>query len=178
MIGFESFFDAVVQALTTEVPLSEPYTSEPAFERAVWKTLHHLCVQHFGVAKAKCVLLCSHYSLNLPGRSQSEWNSFLNAGHADFQIFGMDKRVDFALSHPDGQRIGIEVECFTQANKADALVIGLGQTMLALGHRERTILIGYCGSPTPAEREALDLIATRVSEHPRVRVVLLVAGQG
>jgi hypothetical protein len=90
------------------------------------------------------------------------------------RIFGVNKRVDLAVQHPDGHRIGIEVECFTQANRADAFVIGLGQTLLALGHRDRTILVAHCGSiPTPAERQELRRIAARVSEHPCVRVVLI-----
>ncbi len=174
MITFELLFENLVHALETDPRLKQAYANEPAFERAVWDTLYRQCCRHFDDDGAKCALLCSHDSLNLPGRSQPEWNKFLDAGHADLHIFGVNKRVDLAVQHPDGHRIGIEVECFTQANRADAFVIGLGQTLLALGHRDRTILVAHCGSiPTSAERQELRRIAARVSEHPHVRVVLL-----
>ena len=173
MITLDSLFEDLVHTLETDPRLKQAYANEPAFERAVWAALHLKCCTFFGKKGASCALLCSHSSLDLPGRSQSEWDNFLDLGHADFRIFGANKRVDFAVQHPDGHRIGIEVECFTQANRADAFVIGLGQTLLALGHRDRTILVGHCGSPTSAERQVLRHIADRVSEHPHVWVVLL-----
>jgi hypothetical protein len=173
VITFDTLFGDLESALESDPHLKQPYANEPAFERAVWDTLYERCSRHFGEEGIPCALLCSHASLNLPGRSQSEWDKFLASGHADFRIFGANKRVDFAVQHPDGRRIGIEVECFTQANRADAFVIGLGQTLLALGHRDRAILVAHCGSASSSERQALRHIAKRVSEHPHVRVVLL-----
>jgi len=170
---FELFFEDLVHALETDARLKQAYPNEPSLERAVWDTLYARCGLHFGPDSVSSVLLSSHRSLGLPGRSQSEWHAFKDAGHADLVIFGTSKRVDLAVRHPDRHLIGIEVECLTQANPADALVIGLGQTLLALGHRDRTILVAHCGSPTLAEQNELRRIAAKISQHPHVRIVLL-----
>ena len=172
-IAFDPLFADLVRTLETDSRLKRAYPDEPSFERAVWGTLYQRCAHHFGEDWPPKILLSSHDSLNLSGRSQAEWDAFLVAGHADLVIFEAKKRVDLALRHPDGQLIGIEIECLTQAKPADAFVIGLGQTLLALGHRQRVILAAHCGNPTSAQRDELLRIAARISEHPHVRILLV-----
>jgi hypothetical protein len=172
VMSFADLFSDLTSTLRAARRLQTSYPNENAFECAVWDVLFKRCAARFGRPHVPDILLCSHKSLNLRGRSAEAFRRFLHCPKGPDQwILGSRKRVDMVVKHPSGRTIGIEVECLTQQKPADALIIGVGQAVLALGQRDRTILVAHCGEAASAKVETLRTIARHVSTS-RFQIVL------
>jgi hypothetical protein len=119
------------------------YPDERAFENAVWKRVVEL-VSECGL-EPDSACLTSHKEN--PGRSPVAWKAFCaEALGPDVLALDSKNRLDIVVKHPDGGTIGIEVKCLGGNRHAAKLTQGLGQAMLALAHRDYSILIIHCGA--------------------------------
>jgi hypothetical protein len=144
---------------------------EQAFERVVWNRLRALIVNAATKDSAKLCLTSHTWA---EGRSASEWRAFCSEDRgADVNVLGCNNRLDIVLRHPDGGSIGVEVKCLGAKGHAGKLTQGIGQVMLALAHRDHTLLAIHCGTVKARERDQLRAIATSISAPPRMAIVVV-----
>ncbi len=144
---------------------------EQAFERAVWSRLRALIAN---AAAGDSATLCLTSHTWAEGRSAREWRAFCSEERgADVNVLGSNNRLDIVLRHPDGGSIGIEVKCLGAKAHAGKLTQGIGQAMLALAHRDHTLLAIHCGTVNARERDRLRDIATNISAPPRMAIVVV-----
>jgi len=135
---------------------SETYRNEAGFETDVWNRVVDFMSDIGPDVASTC--LTSH-EWNKP-RSAAEWKAFcLTKRGPDVNVLGSNNRLDIVVRHPDGGSIGIEVKCLGDGRHPIKLTQGIGQAILALEHRERTLLLIHCGTVPTAERERLRKIA-------------------
>ena len=113
-----------------------------------------------GRAKVKACCLTSH--AGLPGRSADEWAAYCKEkGGPDVKALRSNNRLDIVVRLPAdmSRSVGIEVKCLGSGNHARKLTQGVGQAILALAQRDRTLMMIHCGTVSPKEREHLRTIA-------------------
>ena len=168
----EELFDSLVSELRDDRRLGGSLEDEPDVEREVWRVVWKVCGCWFSDEKLPGIVLSSHESLQLPGRSAAKRQEFLSEKLADLEVLGAKKRLDLVVRHPGGATIGIEVECLSGASPADQLIVGLGQVLLARAHRDPVLLVAHCGRASahaPQVREIAGRVAARI---PRFAIVI------
>jgi hypothetical protein len=146
------------------------YATEMAFEADVWARVVEVATEMGLNTKSAC--LTSHTTL--PGRSFADWKEFRSQEHGpDVNVLGSNNRLDIVVRHPEYGSIGIEVKCLGANGHAAKLTQGVGQTVLALAHRDRTLLIIHCGTVSTEERQGLREISDKMCNGMRTAVVVV-----
>jgi hypothetical protein len=149
---------------------SEAYQDKDAFESDVWARLIKFMSQLNKDTSISC--LTSHTQRN--GRSDSAWKTFCRENFGpDVNVLGSNNRLDIVVKHPIRGSIGIEVKCLGIKGHAAKLTQGLGQTMLALANRDRTILMIHCGTVEARERETLRAIAEKICRGCKTSIIVV-----
>jgi hypothetical protein len=162
-------FEAVRDALARS-KCPERCANERAFEEAVWRCVRELVCNGGGDPASVC--LTSHTWAE--GRSEQAWRDFCaHARGADVEVLDSRNRLDIVLRHPTGGTIGIEVKCLGQKGHAAKLTQGIGQAMLALAHRDHTLLVIHCGTVGREQTERPRGIASTIAAPPRMEIVVL-----
>ena len=153
------------------VKLAEPgydaaYRDETAFEVDAWSRIVPLA-RELGF---DC--LTSHRVHS--DRSFEMWREFCRAPDGpDVRVFGANNRLDVVLRRDGVGSIGIEIKCLGKTGHTGKLTQGLGQAVLGLGNRDRTVLLIHCGSVDERERERLRGLAPRICAGARIRLVVV-----
>jgi hypothetical protein len=146
------------------------YANESAFEAEVWTRVVRLAAQ-LGLDVSKACLT-SHGER--ADRSTVAWKEFCREDKGpDVNVLGSNNRLDIVLRHPHYGSIGIEVKCLGANGHAGKLTQGLGQAVLGLTHRDRTILAIHCGTVEAGEREQLRTIGEKICQGIRTAVVVV-----
>jgi len=96
-------------------------------------------------------------------RSADAWQLFCKEGGGpDVNVLGSNNRLDIVLRHPELGSIGIEVKCLSANGHAGKLTQGLGQALLGLANRDRTMLVIHCGTVDVNERQRLRQVGDRI----------------
>ncbi len=150
----------------------DSYPTELAFESDVWTSVVDVAVNCGLNIKAAC--LTSH-RIN-PGRSPVCWKDFCNQENGpDVHVLGSNNRLDIVFKHPEFGSIGIEVKCLGTKRHAEKLTQGIGQMILALAHRDRTILVIHCGTVSSEERQQLREVSKEICKGTRTAVIVVPA---
>lgn len=161
---------ALVKRLA-ESGYSKTYESESAFEAAVWDRLVKLMSEVVQDTAAFC--LTSH-TKERNGRSDAAWKAFCCEDRGpDVNVLGSNSRLDIVVKHPAQGSIGIEVKCLGNIGHAAKLTQGIGQAMLALAHRDRTVLIIHCGTVGAKDREHLRTVAEKICRGSKTSIVVV-----
>lgn len=161
--------DAVVDRVVAG--LGEPgykptYSDETAFEVDVWPRVIALA------ANLGFDCLTSH-AVHLD-RSADKWEQFCEDPIGpDVRVLGANNRLDIVMKNDQVGSVGIEVKCLGESGHAGKLTQGLGQAVLGLANRDRTILLIHCGSVSEAERAELRDVGKRVCSDSRVKLVVV-----
>jgi len=158
----DDHFRQLVHAVSHDEILSRPFAKEPDVEREVWRIVWEHCGTCFPQEDPPGIVLSSQKSLGLPNRSAEKWAELLSSSLADLEVLEAKKRLDIVLQLPGKVTIGIEVECMSAQSPADQFIVGLGQSVLALAHRDRVLLVAHCGPNSSASRQ-LQEIANRIN---------------
>jgi hypothetical protein len=143
------------------------YDNESDFEAHVWDRVTKLIGQDAGT-------LCLTSHRERPGRSAAAWTTFCNATPGpDVTVLRGRNRLDIVVKHPRQGSIGIEVKWLGKTGHTGKLTQGLGQAMLALEHRDRTLLIIHCGEVSSKERRHLRRIANNICLGTRTAIVVV-----
>ena len=162
----DDLYDAITQQLA-KPGYKKRYIDEDHFEDDVWKRLWRM----FEAKAPSSICLTSH--TRRKGRSPEEWAKFCQADSgADVEALGSNNRLDIIVR--DGSRtIGIEVKCLGDAGHTAKLTQGLGQAILALAHRDRTIMMIHCGTRPDTERKALREIARKITTGSGTSIIVV-----
>ena len=166
--SFNELWTAVLTSLAGPGYVAE-YETESAFEDDVWKRV---------VAVARSLGLdvgesCLTSHKRCGQRSSAAWSKFCKEeGGPDVKVLGSSNRLDIVIRAPYGS-IGLEVKCLGSAGHPGKLTQGLGQAVLALAHRDRTILIIHCGSVSREERGRLRETWSNISEATGVSLIVV-----
>jgi hypothetical protein len=146
------------------------YPTESAFEAEVWTGVVKLAKQ-IGLDVSKACLT-SH--AERADRSPLAWKEFCQEEVGpDVNVLGSNNRLDIILRHPKYGSIGIEVKCLGANAHAGKLTQGLGQVVLGLAHRDRTLLVIHCGTVGANERDRLREIGNRICDGTKTAVVVV-----
>jgi len=153
-----------------EPAYARAYPSESAFEAVVWARVVKLAAQIGLDASTTC--LTSH--VEHTDRSSAAWREFCqeNVG-PDVNLLGSNNRLDIVFRHPEYGSIGIEVKCLGASGHTAKLTQGLGQALLGLAHRDRTVLVIHCGTVGADEREKLRRICNKICDTTKAAVVVV-----
>jgi hypothetical protein len=166
-----NLFADLVRTLSAPGRFRHHYPSEAAFEDDVWELVRTRCRRHWPKAPLSQLVLTSHKRNHGPAERQA-WLEFLRATPGpDVRVLGSNNRLDIVVRPSTRDSIGIEVKCLASQGHAAKLTQGLGQALLALGNRRRTLLLIHCGSVPQRDRDALRRIARRIC---RTNVMCLV----
>lgn len=164
--AIEHLYRAVKKRLA-EPGYAKRYANEDDFEDAVW----HRLLEMFDPDKAASICLTSHTKRK--GRSAGVWKTFCREeSGADVRALGSNNRLDIVVNHDVGT-IGVEVKCLGPAGHTGKLTQGLGQAILGLANRDRTMMIIHCGTRAAAERKALQKIAGRITEGSGTSIIVV-----
>ena len=161
----EALYQAIHQRLAAP-GYKSTYADESAFEDDVWKRLLDLlgpdAAQHCLTSHAKRT-----------GRSAPAWKTFCEEKSGpDVDVLGSKNRLDIVVRHPTLGSIGIEVKCLGKRGHTGKLTQGLGQAMLALQNRDRTLLMIHCGTATLADRGQLQRIADKICSGTKTAIIV------
>lgn len=135
--------------------------TESALEDEVWTRLVELAKQLGLDASTTC--LTSH--TERVGRSDIAWKCFCQEYNGpDVNVLGSNNRLDIVFRHKEYGTIGIEVKCLGDHGHALKLTQGLGQALLGLAHRDRTLLVIHCGTVDAAERKKLQKVCDEICD--------------
>jgi hypothetical protein len=149
---------------------ADTYDAEPALEMEVWKRVVALA-EDLGIDWNNSCLTSHAIHRN---RSEDAWQSFREkAGGADVNVLGSNNRLDIVFRHPELGSIGIEVKCLGTTGHAAKFTQGLGQAVLGLENRDRTLLLIHCGTVEVKMRERLQQIGDRICAGLRTRLVVV-----
>jgi hypothetical protein len=155
--------------------LAEPnyagaYSTESAFEADVWTKVVKLATQIGLDVSTSC--LTSH--VEHADRSAAAWEGFCREDIGpNVNVLGSNNRLDIVLRHPEYGSIGIEVKCLGASGHAGKLTQGLGQAILGLAHRDRTLLVIHCGTVNANERERLRKVANKICDATKTAIVVV-----
>jgi hypothetical protein len=91
---------------------------------------------------------------------------------------GAKHRLDIVLRNGTIGSMGIEVKCLGATGNAAKLTQGLGQAILGLANRDRTVLLIHCGTATERQRSELRHVGSRVSAGSRIRLIVVPYSSG
>jgi len=166
----DDLYVALVQRLT-KPGYSSTYTDEASFEADVWDRVFSAVSQIVQNPGTSC--LTSHTAKH-KGRSDTAWKTFCREERGpDVKVLGSNSRLDIVIKHPVEGSIGIEVKCLGNSRHAAKLTQGIGQTMLALVHRDRTLLMIHCGTIEANERNRLRTVADEICRGTRMSIVVV-----
>jgi len=149
---------------------ADTYDAEPALEVEVWKRVVTLAADLGIDAKNAC--LTSHAIHR--DRSDDAWQLFCGEpSGADVSVLGSNNRLDIVFRHPELGSIGIEVKYLGEKGYAAKFTQGLGQAVLGLENRDRTILLVHCGTVDANERERLRRVGDRICAGIRTGLVVV-----
>jgi hypothetical protein len=161
------FYEALRERLSAP-GYDSVYENESAFEAEVWKRVRDL----IGQEGAGELCLTSHTERQ--GRSAAAFRAFSKESRGpDVRVLGSNNRLDIVVKHPTQGSIGIEVKCLGRTGHTGKLTQGLGQAMLALEHRDRTLLMIHCGAFAPEERHHLQQVADNICRGTRTAIVVV-----
>ena len=144
--------------------------TESAFEADVWTRVVKLATQ-IGLDVSK-VCLTSH--AEHAERSLAAWKGFCQEDIGpDVNVLGSNNRLDIVFRHPEYGSIGIEVKCLGASGHAGKLTQGLGQALLGLVSRDRTLLVIHCGTVNAFEREKLRKVANKICDATKMAIVVV-----
>jgi hypothetical protein len=154
-----------------EAGYSKTYANESAFEADVWARLVKFMSQVEQDTASDC--LTSHTQRN--GRSEAAWKAFRREDCGpDVNVLGSNNRLDIVVKHPIQGSIGIEIKCLGNRGHAAKLTQGIGQAIIALAHRDRTILIIHCGPAIAKEQPAhLRTIANKICQESKTSIIVV-----
>lgn len=153
-----------------ETGYSETYQDEDAFEADVWTRL----VKFMSQVNIDAATYCLTSPKQRNGRSDTAWKAFCREKCGpDVNVLGSNNRLDIVVKHPIQGSIGIEVKCLGKRGHAVKLTQGLGQAMLALAQRDRTILMIHCGTIEATEREKLRAIAAQICRGSETSIIVV-----
>jgi hypothetical protein len=163
--------DAVLNQVVAR--LAEPaykatYPDEMAFEIDVWPWIASLA-QQLGF---DCLTSHTVHS----DRSIEKWQQFCESSDGpDVRALGANSRLDVVLKRDGVGSIGIEIKCLGKSGHTGKLTQGLGQAVLGLAKRDRTVLLIHCGadSVSETEREELRQLGAKICSGARVRLVVV-----
>ena len=162
----DDLYSAIVQRLA-EPAYPDHYASESDFEAEVWSRITRMVGND---AERRC--LTSHTERQ--GRSAVEWERFCQETPGpDVNVLGSNNRLDIVVKHPGGGSIGIEVKWLGDSGHTGKLTQGLGQAMLALANRDRTLLIIHCGTVSLNDRRRLREIADKICEGAKTGILVV-----
>jgi hypothetical protein len=162
----EELYRAILQRLA-EPGYAKRYTDESSFEAEVWSRHADLLGQDAG---QHC--LTSHTERH--GRSAPAWKAFCKERPGpDVTVLGSNNRLDIVVKHPTKGSIGIEVKWLGEAGHTGKLTQGLGQAMLALENRDRTLLMIHCGTVAANDRRHLKRVADNICDGTRTAIVVV-----
>jgi hypothetical protein len=146
------------------------YDTESRFEVDVWKRVVKLA-EDLGLDAAHACL--SSHVIHA-GRSAAAWKQFLRESVGpDVKVLDSNNRLDIVLRHPAHGSIGIEVKCLGQTRHAGKLTQALGQALLGLAHRERTLVVIHCGTVGPRERKLLQETGDKICAGAKLSLVVV-----
>lgn len=147
------------------------YESESVFERDVWDR----CVRFMAEVVHDTAVYClTSHTKDRSGRSEAAWKAFCREDCGpDVKVLDSNNRVDIVVKHPVQGSIGIEVKCLGDRGGATKLTQGLGQAMLALVHRDRSVLIIHCGTVEAGEREYLRRVADKICRGSKTSIIVV-----
>jgi hypothetical protein len=155
--------------------LAEPkyagaYPTESAFEADVWTRVVKLATQIGLDVSTAC--LTSHAEHT--DRSVAAWRRFCREDMGpDVNVLGSNNRLDIVLRHPEYGSIGIEAKCLGASGHAGKLTQGLGQAVLGLAQRDRTLLVIHCGTVDANERERLRKVGNKICDATKTAIVVV-----
>lgn len=149
---------------------ADTYADESAFEADVWSRLVELLGPD---ATQHC--LTSHTQLQ--GRSAAAWEAFCRETRGpDVNVLGSNNRLDIVVRN-DTASIGIEVKWLGKGgDHAGKLTQGLGQVMLALENRDRTLLMIHCGGADDIDeddRRRLQRVANNICLDTKTAIIVV-----
>jgi hypothetical protein len=142
------------------------YSDETAFEVDVWPRVFSLA-QELGF---DCLTSHAVHA----DRSVEQWREFCEDPRGpDVKALGANNRLDIVLNKRDVGSIGVEIKCLGDSGHAAKLTQGLGQVVLGLANRDRTVLLIHCGTAPEVERTELRRLADRICNGSRIRLVVV-----
>lgn len=167
--GVEDLFAALVGRLA-QSGYADPHGSEAAFEEEVWDRVVALMRERGADPSLAC--LTSH-TVGHRERTDAGWRAFCaDTPGPDVNVLSSNNRLDIVVREPAGGSVGIEVKCLGRSGHCAKLTQGIGQTILALENRDRTLLVIHAGTVSEAERVRLREIAGRVCHETRMAIVV------
>jgi hypothetical protein len=149
---------------------ADTYDAEPALEMEVWKRVVTLAVD-LGIDVGNACL--TSHAIHRD-RSADAWQLFCEERSGpDVNVLGSNNRLDIVLRHPELGSIGIEVKCLGANGHAGKLTQGLGQALLGLANRDRTMLVIHCGTVDVNERQRLRQVGDRICAGLRTCLVVV-----
>ena len=146
------------------------YSTEFAFEDEVWKRVVKLATEIGLDVSTAC--LTSHAERS--NRSATAWKKFCAEDLGpDVNVLGSNNRLDIVLRHQKYGSIGIEVKCLGVSGHAGKLTQGLGQALLGLSHRDRTLLVIHCGTVNADERARLRTVVNNICDGTKTAVIVV-----
>ena len=153
-----------------ESQYADTYDTETALEMEVWRRVVALASWLQMDLSSAC--LTSHAIHR--NRSEKAWQSFCREPRGpDVNVLGSNNRLDIVIKHNPLGSIGIEVKCLGANGHAAKLTQGLGQALLGVENRDRTILVIHCGTVDASERERLRQIGDHICAGSRTSVVVV-----
>lgn len=149
---------------------AQRYGTEAAFEADVWKRTIALA-NDLGLDVASVCLTSHAFHAE---RSVPAWKRFRKeeAG-PDVDALGSTNRLDIVFRHPSHGSIGIEVKLLGQAGHCGKLTQAMGQALLGLWHRDRTIVALHCGQVDAAVRDELRKIGEKICNGTKTALVVV-----
>ena len=161
----DAVLDRVVDRLA-EPGYKAAYPNETELELDVWPRAMSLARQ----LGFDCLTSHTVHS----DRAVKEWHAFSREELGpDVRVLGANNRLDIVLRRRGVGSIGIEVKCLGEHRHAAKLTQGLGQSVLGLANRDRTVLLIHCGPASEAERTELRKIGDKVCGGSRFRLVVV-----
>jgi len=169
----QRLFSDLTNTLASPRKFRVRYRSEAAFEDDVWNVIRARCKRHFGRQRLSRVVLTSHQR-NQGSDERKAWQEFLRSTPGpDVQALGSKNRLDIVVRCEPHDSIGIEVKWLSSRGHAAKLTQGLGQAVLALANRQRTVLLVHCGSVPVTQRRELRTIARRICDGSATRLIVV-----
>ncbi len=163
--NIDAVLDRVVERLA-EPGYKVMYSDEVEFEVDVWPRLLALA-RHLGF---DCLTSHTVHS----DRSGENWEKFCEEPIGpDVRALGANNRLDIVVRNRDVGSIGIEVKCLGENGHAGKLTQGIGQAVLGLANRDRTVLLIHCGTVGETDRAELRDVGRRICNNSRVRLVVV-----